>query len=59
MTAVDIKYPMVSAANMIKRIKDLTMKIYLSKNQVLGNLFAAPIVKQNPNEQKKVPNKKR
>jgi hypothetical protein len=59
MAAVDMKYPIVSAANIVKRMNDLTRKIYLSKNQVLGNLFAAPIVKQNPNEQRKVPIKKR
>ena len=57
--AVDMKYPMVSAANMVNSMRDLTRKISLSKNQVLGNLLAAPMVKQNPNEQRKVPIKKR
>jgi hypothetical protein len=59
MTAVDIKYPTVSAPNIVKRIRDFTIKIYLSRNQVFGNLFAAPIVKQNPKEQQKVPMRKK
>lgn len=50
---------MVSAANSIKRINDLTTKIYLSKNQTLGNLLAVPVIKQNPNEHMKVPIKKK
>ncbi len=32
--------------------------IYLSKNHIFGNRLAALVVKQNPREQIKVPNKK-
>jgi len=54
-----MKNPTESDANNMKSINDLTPNIYLSKNQILGNLFAALIVKQKPNEQINVPTKKK
>jgi hypothetical protein len=57
--AVDKKNPTLSDANITNNTKDLTPNIYLSRNQILGNLLAAPVVKQNPNEHIKVPNKKK
>lgn len=56
---VDMKYPTESEANNMKIINDFTANISLSKNQMLGNLFAALVIKQNPTEQIKVPAKKK
>lgn len=55
MNTVDIKYPTVSEANNEKSASDLTANTYLSRNQTLGNLLAALVIKQNPSEHKKVP----
>lgn len=49
---------MVSEAKSANKISDFTGKISLSKNQMLGNLLAVLVMKQNPREHKKVPNKK-
>jgi len=54
--AVERKNPTLSEANRTKRIKDFEANIYLSKCQMFESLLAALVVKQNPNEHKKVPN---
>jgi hypothetical protein len=58
MNAVERKNPTLSDANNTKSTRDLAANIYLSRNQILGNLFAALVVKQNPREHRKVPIKK-
>jgi hypothetical protein len=55
MNTVDMKYPTVSEANNENNASDLTANTSLSRNQTLGNLLAALVIKQNPREHKKVP----
>jgi hypothetical protein len=49
------KVPIASEANSEKMQVVLTINIWFLGNQILANLFAALIMKQNPKEQKNVP----
>lgn len=58
MKIVERKYPMTSDMSSTNMIRVFTGNISLSKNQTLGNLLAALMVRQKPKLQKKVPTRK-